>query len=279
MKNINKIKILASEVAPNITLIDTHCHLDMQTYADDLDTVLTRARESRVSSVITIGIDLPSSRAAVALAQKHSNIFATIGVHPHDVIQATEKTYEQLTRLYHENKTVIAGYGEIGLDYVKIHSPVDIQKKHFIRQLRLASELELPVIIHNREADTDTYNILSKHSPLQNNGVMHCFSGDFEYAQKIIDLGMYISIPGIVTFKNAEKLKTVAKKIPLDRMLIETDGPFLAPHPFRGKRNEPAFVLFTATEIAKLRGISIEEIAQYTSENAKELFNLKDKKQ
>ncbi len=278
MKNINKLKTLAAGLSPDCTLVDTHCHLDMQAYSDDLDTVLTRAGESGISSVVTIGVDLPSSRAAVALARQHNTIFATIGIHPHDAAQATENTYEQLARLYHDNKTVIAGYGEIGLDYVKIHSPVDIQKKHLTRQLQLAAGLHLPVVIHNREADDDTYTILREHGPLQNSGVMHCFSGDLEYAKKIIDLGMYISIPGIVTFKNAEKLKTVAQKIPLERMLIETDGPFLTPHPFRGKRNEPAFVLFTAAEIAKLRGLPVEEIAYHTSENATELFNLKDKK-
>ena len=216
-------------------LIDTHCHLDMNAYGD-LDAVLNRSATAGVKRIVTIGIDLKSSKAAVEIARKYPDVHATIGVHPHDVQAITDTTYEELLILYRRNANLIVGYGEIGLDYVKNYSPPERQREHFRRQLDLAAELKLPIVVHNREADQDTLEILHAAKPLQYGGIMHCFSGDYSFAKKILDLGMLISIPGIVTFKNARTLHEVAKSIPLESMVLETDGPFLAPHPFRGKK-------------------------------------------
>jgi TatD DNase family protein len=247
----------------------------MEAYDEDLSKVISRAHEYGVKTIITIGIDLPSSQAAVKLAQKHNDVYATIGVHPHDVDHLDEHTYEALRLLYLNHRKHIVGYGEIGLDYVKMHSEPNNQRKHFTRQLELAGNLGLPVVIHNREADTDMLHTLQARKSFPDGGIMHCFSGDYEYAVKIIDMGMIISIPGVVTFKNATKLQEVVTKIPIEHMIVETDGPFLSPHPFRGKRNEPAHVLFTAKKIAELKNISIDEVAHHTSINATTLFNLK----
>ena len=255
-------------------VIDSHCHLDMNVYHTDFSEVLSRAQQHGVRSVMTIGIDIASSKRAVELAQTHQQIYATIGVHPHDVNNLNDDDYNNLRSLYSAHSEHIAGYGEIGLDYVKMHSPAEKQRFHFKKQLELSTELKLPIVVHNREADSDTLEILKNHERLVNGGVMHCFSGDYEFAKAIIDLGMFISIPGIVTFKNASRLHRVVKDIPLENMLIETDGPFLSPHPYRGKRNEPANVLFTAEAIARIKEISIDKVANQTSLNTQKLFNL-----
>jgi len=255
-------------------LIDTHCHLDMTAYSKDLDDILLRAKQNHVNKIVTIGIDTKSSLQAVQLAQSFPQIFATIGVHPHDVENIAFAGYTQFQDLYIAGEKNIVGYGEIGLDYVKKYSSPKMQRDHFRYQLGLADELELPIIVHNREADEDTYDILSKSTPLKKGGIMHCFSGNLQFAKKIIDLGMLISIPGIVTFKNAKTLQEVAREIPLSSMVIETDGPFLAPHPFRGKRNEPSYVAYTAAKISELRSIPVSEVAKITSSNAENLFQL-----
>lgn len=235
--------------------------------------MLARANEANIQNIITIGIDLASSEHAVELARRYSHIFATIGVHPHDVENMTQETYQSLENLYAGASRQVKAFGEIGLDYYKNYSGQDVQREHFTRQLELAQQLKLPVIIHNREADNDCWNIL-QNFPLNEGGIMHCFGSDYAFAQKVLELGMYISLSGVVTFKNAEKLHEVAAKIPLDRMLVETDGPFLAPVPFRGKRNEPAHVRYTVAKIAELRGISIETVAEATTTNAKTFFKL-----
>jgi len=258
----------------NRYLIDTHCHLDMDSYIDDLNVVIESAKQHNVPKVITIGIDIPSSIRAIKIAQKYNGVYATIGVHPHEVDELTKEDYEDLRVLYKNNTNHIVGYGEIGLDYVKMHSEPTNQRFHFNKQLELAHELPLPIVVHNREAEKDTLKILESQPPLTCGGIMHCFSGDYEFATRIIDLGMLISIPGIVTFKNASMLHEVVQKIPLEYMVVETDGPFLSPHPYRGKRNEPVNVLFTAAKIAQLKNIEIEEVAYQTSLNATKLFNL-----
>jgi TatD DNase family protein len=166
----------------------------------------------------------------------------------------------------------VSGYGEIGLDYVKKHAPPDLQRFHFAKQLELAKTLRLPVVIHDREAHTDTLHALEQPGCLQHGGIMHCFSGDYQYAKRVLDLGMLISIPGIVTFRNAHILEDVVKRVPLTAMILETDGPFLAPHPHRGKRNEPSFLTHTARRVAELKNIPIEEVAVQTSANAQQLF-------
>jgi TatD DNase family protein len=201
-------------------------------------------------------------------------VFATIGIHPHDVDNITDTTLSMVADLGQKNKEQVVGYGEIGLDYVKKYSTSENQRRQFRNQLSLARDLQLPVIIHDREAHEDTLTILKEGGPLQNGGIMHCFSGDIQFARQVLDLGLHISIPGTITFKNADLLKEVAQHIPLSSLLLETDGPFLTPHPFRGKRNEPLYVLYTAEEIAKLRDIPLAQLAEQTSRNAVELFGL-----
>ena len=253
-------------------LIDTHCHLDMTSYESDLSAVVERARNYHIKRIVSIGIDVASSEKAISLAKNFAGVSATIGIHPHDVENTTDREYTKLEQLFTEHSAHIVGYGEIGLDYVKKYSPADKQRYHFAKQLEFAQKLKLPVIIHNREADEDTLDILKNGSPLEQGGIMHCFSGDYNFARQVLDLGLLISIPGIVTFKNAVTLQNVVKKVPLTSLVLETDGPFLAPHPFRGKRNEPVLMLHTAQKIAEIKKIPIEEVARQSSLNAEKLF-------
>ncbi len=262
------------QLLPSAELMDSHCHLDMDSYAEDLDTVLETAAKSGVTSVITIGIDITSSRKAVEIAKTYDMVHAAVGIHPHDSGQADDAVYQQFITLIETAPSHIVGYGEIGLDYVKNYAPKKTQQKVFRDQLEIAKKFNLPVIIHDREAHDDTLTILKEAGPFPRGGIMHCFSGDMEYADKVLDLGFHISIPGIVTFKNAHELKKVAANAPLERLLLETDGPFLAPTPYRGKRNQPLFLLYTAEQVAELREISLEELAQATTENGKNLFSL-----
>lgn len=246
----------------------------MAAFHNDLAGVLARATAAHVTSIVTIGIDPDSSRRAIALAQNYSHIFATIGIHPHDVQHSGDKEYRLLENLYADYHDKIVGFGEIGLDYVKGYSDPERQRSHFKRQLDLAHGLKLPVIIHNRQADDDTLALLRHAKPLVHGGIMHCFAGDLAFAEKILDLGLLISIPGIVTFKNAHTLQEVALRIPLSSMVLETDGPFLAPAPYRGRRNEPAYLQYTARKVATLRNLDLDTVAAVTSENARKLFKL-----
>ena len=257
--------------------IDTHCHLDMTDYDADLEKVLDQATAYHITKIVTIGIDLASSSTAITLARKYKQIFATIGIHPHEVNDLDKRHYSELEQLYLHHQEFIIGYGEIGLDYAKQHSDPYKQREHFKRQLDLAHALKLPVVVHNRDANDDTLKILKESKPLDYGGIMHCFSGDIAFAHKVIDLGMLISIPGIVTFKNASVLHEVARKIPLTSIVLETDGPFLAPAPYRGKRNEPAYLLYTANKIAALRGIDISQVSRQTTANAINLFKFNQK--
>lgn len=267
----NKIPSLSH----SIELIDTHCHLDMKAYSHDLEKVIDQAFANHIKKIVTIGIDLSSSRDAVAIALKYQRVSATIGVHPHDVDNLEKSDYLELEQMYNHHAQHIVGFGEIGLDYVKQYSSPAKQREHFKRQLDLAHTLKLPVVVHNRDANDDTIKLLRESKPLDYGGIMHCFSGDLAFAHKVLDLGMLISIPGIVTFKNATMLHEVARDIPLSSIVLETDGPFLAPHPFRGKRNEPSYVVFTAQKIAELRDIDIEGVCRQTTANAENLFKFK----
>jgi TatD DNase family protein len=258
----------------SIFLIDSHCHLDMPAYEKDRLDVLERACTQGIKRVISIGIDLNSSKKCVDLAVTHKQVSATIGFHPHDVETLQQNAYRDLEKIYTDHSQYIVGFGEIGLDYYKSYSDPARQRYHFLRQLDMAHEFNLPIIIHNRNADEDILKMLLQAKPLANGGIMHCFSSDYNYALKILDLGMHISIPGIVTFKNSTTLQEVARKIPLSSMILETDGPFLAPQPFRGKRNEPAFLIYTAMKIAELRQIDIQAVAEQTTANAEKIFSL-----
>ncbi|MDH3347487.1 MAG: TatD family hydrolase [Desulfobulbaceae bacterium] len=256
------------------TLVDTHCHLDMNEYHEDFDEVMATAAENGINKILTIGIDLDSSRNAVKLARRYDNIYAAIGIHPHNVANVNESDYVDLARMADDPKNKIVGYGEIGLDYFRDRCPREVQLTHFERQLNLAKELALPIIIHDRDAHEDVLSLLHKAGPFPTGGVMHCFSGDISLAHKVMELGLHISIPGIVTFKKSEIIQEVARTIPLDRMVLETDGPFLTPVPYRSKRNQPSFLRFTAAKVAELREISVKDIAHHTTKNAHKLFGL-----
>lgn len=257
-------------------LIDTHTHLDDARYNDDRDAMIARAREAGVERFITIGCDLATSESAVALAVQHDFVYASIGVHPHEVKHIQDNWYDEFRRLA-KNRKVVA-YGEIGLDYHYNHSSPKEQRERFREQIQLAHELRLPVIIHTREADTDTVAILREEQASEIGGVFHCFSGNAALAKDALDLGFYLSFSGILTFQSATALRDIAKAVPLDRVLIETDCPYLTPVPHRGKRNEPAFVAHVAAQLATIRageaGMDANTIALATTRNAKRLFKI-----
>lgn len=255
-------------------LIDTHCHLDMEAYGNDLESHIRSAAKQGVRGIITIGIDLASSARAVEIAREFPGVWASVGIHPHNAGQGCREVYDKLADLAGDPANKVVGLGEIGLDFAKNYTPRDIQLTTFADQLTLALQLQLPIIIHDREAHEETISILREHAPFPHSGVMHCFSGDMNLAREMLDLGLYISIPGIVTFKNARLLQRVAAEIPLERIILETDGPFLAPVPYRGKVNRPAYLPHTAGKIAELRGISLEDVTRQTTSNAERLFHL-----
>jgi TatD DNase family protein len=252
-------------------LIDTHTHLDDARYDTDRDAMIQRARQAGVAAFVTIGCDLTTSRSAVTLADRHADIYASIGVHPHEVKHIRDDWYDELRRLAQHAKVV--AYGEIGLDYHYNHSPPKDQRERFREQIQLARDLHLPVVIHTREAQEDTISILKEEKASEVGGVFHCFSGDAWLAKDALDLGFYLSFSGILTFNNATMLREIAKQTPLDRVLIETDCPYLTPVPHRGKRNEPAFVSHVARQLAEIHpDLSLERIEEATTENAKRLF-------
>jgi TatD DNase family protein len=253
-----------------ITLIDTHCHLEMDDFNPDRKEVIKRAKDSGIEAIITIGSDLKGNIGGLKLSEKYDFIYSSVGFHPHDAKDFTEDIFNRI-KTWTKREKVVA-IGEIGLDYHYDHSPREVQKNVFKRQLQYAKEINLPVIIHSREAKKDTIDII-RGSGIDK-GVLHCFSGDIEMAEKAMSMGFYISIAGPVTFKNARRLRDIAKAIPDDYLLIETDAPYLTPEPFRGRRNEPSYIVHTAMAIAELRGITLEDISRITTINAKRLFRI-----
>ncbi|MCG3084123.1 TatD family hydrolase [Anoxybacillus sp. LAT_35] len=253
-------------------LFDTHAHLNATQFNEDVEQVIERARAEGVSHIVVVGFDRPTIERAMELAEQYSFIYAAVGWHPVDAIHMTDEDLSMIERLAAHPKVV--ALGEMGLDYYWDQSPKDVQKEVFRKQIRLAKKVKLPIIIHNRDATADIVDILREENAGEVGGVMHCFSGSIEVARQCMDMNFYISFGGPVTFKNAKKPKEVAKEIPLDRLLIETDCPYLTPHPFRGKRNEPSYVKYVAEAIAELKGLSFEEVAQKTSDNAKRLFGI-----
>jgi TatD DNase family protein len=253
--------------------IDSHAHIDGREFDADRDAVIERAQAAGVSAILNVGTGDPHSGAlerAVELGQRHENIYTALGTHPHDARLYDESAEEKIRNLI-KSERVIA-WGEIGLDFHYDNSPRDVQLEVFKRQLRAARECDLPVVIHTREAEAETIEILK--SEYDGRGIFHCFSGSLELAQNALELDFLISFSGIVTFKKAEELRAVAKQVPLDRLLIETDCPYLAPIPYRGKRNEPAYVVEVARCLAGIHDISIEHMAQQTSDNFRRFFRL-----
>lgn len=255
-------------------LIDTHAHLEMREFNDDREDVIQRARDAGVEYIITIGTTVESSRDAVLLAEKHDGVYAAVGIHPHEAKDILHPAYEVI-RHFAKHPKVVA-YGEIGLDYYHEHTQRSVQQRKFRDMLHEARELGLPVIVHDRDAHEDTLRILKEAWDPALGGIMHCFSGDIDYARQLMDLGFYISIAGPVTFPKAQALRDVVKQVPIEQMLIETDAPYLTPQPFRGKRNEPAYVRYTAEEVAKVKGLSFDDVARITSFNAMQLFGIGD---
>jgi TatD DNase family protein len=252
--------------------IDSHAHLDDQRFDKDRDEVIRSLYENEVEAVLNPGSDLNSSKEALAMAEKYPFIYDAVGCHPHDSRYMSDD-HLNIFKEMAKNKKVI-GIGEIGLDYYYDNSDRDIQRKWFREQIRLAKELDLPYIVHDRDAHEDVLRIMKEEHYDGAGGILHCYSGSVELSREFIRLGFYISLGGPVTFKNARVPKLVAGEVPFDKLLIETDSPYLTPEPYRGKRNEPKYVKYVAEEIAKIRNVSIDELAEKTKENFKRLFRL-----
>ena len=251
-------------------LIDTHCHLNDPVFESDLPEVIQRARSAGVTELVNIGYDLDSSRKGIELAALYSGLKTTVGIHPHDADTADEAALAELAKL--AGAESVAAIGEIGLDYYYDNSPRELQRLAFRRQMELAKEMDLPVVIHSRSAAQETLEILQEFAPLR--GIMHCFSGSFETAQICMDLGLYIAFGGAITFKNADRLRGVAARVPLERTVLETDCPYLSPEPWRGRRNEPAYLVSVLAKLAELKQVSEAEAARITTVNARNVFGL-----
>lgn len=250
-------------------IFDTHAHYDDSRFDEDRDELLSSIQSKGVSHIVNCGCDLKSSLTTVALSEKYDFIYAAVGVHAHEAEEATESDLDEIRKFYSKNKVVAVG--EVGLDYHYDFSPRERQIEIFERQLKLATDLDLPVIVHDREAHEDTMNLLKKYRP---KGVVHCFSGSAEMAKEIVKLGMYIGIGGAVTFKNAKKPVEVVEYLPLDRLLLETDAPYMTPVPFRGTRCDSTHIAYTAEKIAQIKGIDVQELIDICNENAGKLFNI-----
>ncbi|MFP5213325.1 MAG: TatD family hydrolase [Acidobacteriota bacterium] len=253
-------------------LIDTHAHLDFPGLSEDIPGVLDRAAKRGVREVITIGTDLDSSRKAIDISRTFQNVYAAVGVHPHEAFLMDEAALDDLKTLARDERVV--AIGEIGLDFHYNHQPPEVQKECLHRQLRAACEVGLPVVFHVREAHEEFLSIVSDYVSSLPGVVLHCFSGDWAVAERALAMGFYLSIPGIVTFPKSAEMQEVARRAPIDRLLVETDSPYLSPIPFRGKPNEPAHVHYTAQKIADLRRCQFDEIAARTTENAHTVFGL-----
>ncbi|WP_257351286.1 TatD family hydrolase [Pseudalkalibacillus decolorationis] len=254
-------------------LFDTHAHLNATQFDVDREEVIQRAKDEGVSHIVVVGFDRPTIEGAMNLANNYEFIYAAVGWHPVDAIDMTVEDLNWIEELASHPKVV--AIGEMGLDYHWDKSPKEVQKDVFRQQIRLAKKVKLPIVIHNRDATEDVVSILQEEKAEEVGGIMHCFSGSLEIARECMAMNFYISFGGPVTFKNAKRPKEVAQEIPLDRMLIETDCPYLSPHPLRGKRNESSYVKYVAEQIAELKRISFEELAQKTSDNAFRLFGIK----
>ncbi|GAA0438071.1 MAG: TatD family hydrolase [Bacillota bacterium] len=254
-------------------LFDTHVHLNARDFFEDRDETIQRAFDTGVNYMVVVGFDRETIPLAIEIAEQYETIYAAVGWHPVDAIDMTDEELNWIEEFSAHPKVV--AIGEMGLDYHWDKSPKDVQKDVFRKQIRLAKKLNMPIIIHNREATEDVIEILQEEGAASIGGIMHCYNDSAKYVQACLDMNFYISLGGPVTFKNAIEPKEVAVQVPLDRLLVETDAPFLAPHPNRGKRNEPSYVKLVAEKIAELRGLTLEEISENTTKNAISLFGIK----
>jgi len=257
-----------------MNLFDSHCHLENGRFESDLPEVMARMEEAGVRRCLLAGSDMETSEQIVKLTQEHPHVYGVVGIHPHDAKTWTADCAPRLTEWTKEKR--IVGIGEIGLDYYYDHSPRDVQKDVFVKQLLLARQLNLPAVFHVRDAHGDVLDLLRENRSQLPAGVVHCYSGSVESAREYLDMGFYISFAGPITFKNANKLLDAARYVPLDRILVETDSPYLAPVPMRGRRNEPAFVQYVAQTVAALRGMTAEELAQAAYDNTCRLFGISE---
>ncbi|MBN2254599.1 MAG: TatD family hydrolase [Deltaproteobacteria bacterium] len=252
-------------------LIDSHSHIAMKSFDGDRNEVIARARDVGVSIIMAVGISEADCRRVVSTAARYDSVYGAVGIHPHHAKDITTATYDVLKEMA-KNKKIVA-YGEIGLDFFRNLSPRKVQIARFGEQLDLAEELNLPVIIHDRDAHAETVTILEKWNG-HKRGVIHCFSGDYAMARKCLDMGFYLSIPGTITFRKNKQLHDVVRKVPLSRLLVETDCPFLTPDPKRGERNEPAYVVYTASRLAEIKSIPLEEVEEVTCRNTIDVFGI-----
>ena len=253
-------------------LFDAHCHIDTSQFDGDRQAALERARNAGVSQLVTVGCDIENAKRALGIAKTHPQVFSTAGIHPHEAGKAPDDFASSLRTILAHPKCVAVG--ECGLDYFYDTAPREKQRDIFSQQIALAVEVKKPLVIHVRDAWEDCLGMLETENARAAGGMIHCFSGEWEHAKRALDLGFMISIPGIVTFKKSGALPEVVPKIPSDRLLVETDSPFLAPMPHRGKRNEPAFVLHTAQKVAELRGVTLEDLAASTTANARRFYGI-----
>ncbi len=255
-------------------LIDSHAHIQGKEYAGEVEAVIARAREAGVEKIIAVGGagDMSSNTEAIALAKSFPDIYATVGMHPHDAKDVGADEIKKLKDLAAAPKVIAVG--ETGLDYYYDHSPRDVQRRVFAGFIHLARETGLPIVVHERDAAQDVADLLRAEGAGKLRGVIHCFTGNYEAACAYLDLGFYISFTGIITFKNADALRDVVRNVPLERILVETDSPFLTPVPHRGKRNEPAYVRYVAEVVARVNGLSLDEAARVTTDNVRKLFGI-----
>ena len=256
-------------------IIDSHCHLDYSQLYDQLDKIVERAENNQVKYLLTICTTLESSEKIVLIIDKYKNIYGTFGIHPHESKKYTNVDYDFILNFKKKPKKII-GIGETGLDYYYNHSDKETQKKSFIEHIRAASELNIPIIVHSRNAENDTYEILKSEKKNSNIKVLiHCFTGSNNFAKKLIDINCFISVSGIITFKNSIDLVATVASIPIENLLVETDSPYLSPLPYRGKTNEPSYIIHTVKKLSEIKKISETSVMNYTTNNFKKLFDLK----
>jgi TatD DNase family protein len=244
----------------------------MPDFKGDLEEVIQRSEASGVGYIFTVGTEKKDWKRTLEIVNSHPSIYAILGVHPHNATEIDHETYSTLRQLCRDEK--VKAYGEIGLDFFRNLSPQDIQLKRFREQIGLAKELRLPIVVHDREAHHETLEVLKSEKAVECGGIIHCFSGDYDMAKACMDMGFFISVPGSITYKNSEDYRETIKRIPLESLLIETDAPFLTPVPFRGKRNEPSYVRYTAQKVAEIKKVPFEKVAEVTTENALHVYRL-----